>query len=206
MMRAIHFGKVSSWLGLLTILTVVALAMPAPIAAQGEEPEEPSGEHEKGAEHAEKHGEEHEFHKNHFAVFVGFTEAVEEHAAGPHGETHSSGSSGGSDDPDFTIGLDYERRLTKLFGFGAMLDVVVEGRREFLLGPIAFLHPFGGAKFFAAPLWERVEESGDDEFVVRVGAAWDFEIGKYSLAPYAAYDMSEEHDIWVLGVAIGRGF
>ena len=31
-----------------------------------------------------------------------------------------------------------------------MFDFVVEGRREWLLGPIGFLHPYKGLKLFAA--------------------------------------------------------
>ena len=74
-------GKSGIWPGLITVLTVVALALPGPSAAQEPEEHETAGEHEEGAEH----GEEHEFHKNHFAVFIGSTEAVEEHDDG-HGD------------------------------------------------------------------------------------------------------------------------
>jgi hypothetical protein len=213
---------------LLNIFLVVALAVvSAPLLAEnhdgqaeataeqheaeGTEHAATADGHAEGEEHAAGHGEEHHFHKNHFAVFIGSTEGVEqhgeEHGGNGHGEVHSEGSSGSSkDDPSFTLGLDYERRFSKLFGFGGMMDWVVEDRREFLLGPIGFLHPFGGAKLFAAPLAERVYDTGDWEFVARVGAAWDFHVGQFSVSPTANYDMGEEHDLWVLGVSIGRGW
>lgn len=206
-----------SCLGVVVAL-IVGVSSPALIAAEEPEPpeanceqHEATGEQREGTEeHAEEHGEEHHFHKNHFGVFIGSTEGVEQHGEEHHDTGHgavsSEGSSGGKDDPDFTIGLDYERRLTKLIGIGGMVDFVVEGRREFLLGPIGFLHPFKSAKFFAAPLVERVRETGDWEFVFRVGGLWEFHVGKFSVAPYAGYDISEEHEIWILGVAFGKGW
>jgi hypothetical protein len=69
---------------------------------------------------------------------------------------------------------------------------------QFLLGPIGFLHPFAGSKFWLAPLAERLGETGDWEFVLRVVAAWDIPIGKsgsYSIAPTVNYDISEKHEL-----------
>ena len=223
----------SSWLGVVVVMAMVLLAAPVSLmaedhgstegqheAAAGEE-REATGEVQEGAgeehaaseEHGEAHGEEHHLHKHHFAVILSSTEAVEEHVEEPngdgHGEPHSEGSNGGKDDPDFTIGFDYERRFTQLFGVGGMFDWVVEGRREFLLGPIAFLHPFAGSKFWLAPLAERVRETGDWDLVWRIGAGWDFTIGKsgkYSISPNVNYDITDEHELWVFGVAFGLGF
>ena len=205
------------------ISLVVAMAVASvPLLAEdhAEQHEADAQQHEaEGAEHAamaeehpggEEHGEEHHFHKHHIAVNIASTEGVvehdEEHHGNGHGETRSGGSSGTKDDPSFTLGFDYERRLTKLLGFGGMFDWVVEGRREFLIGPIGFLHPFKGAKLWVAPLAERVRETSDWDFVFRVGVGWDFAVGKWNIAPNANYDMSEKHDLWVLGVAIGRGW
>jgi len=42
--------------------------------------------------------------------------------------------------------------------------------------------------------------------VWRIGAGWDFPVGQYSIAPNINYDITDEHELWVLGVAIGRGF
>ena len=174
----------------LVLVMVVIAGSSATLGAQ-ETQSQPAGEsHEATEEHGEEHGEH--FHKNHLAMFVGSTEA-EEH----HGE---------KGDPDFTLGVDYERRLSPLFGVGGMFDWVVEGRREFLVGPIGFLHPYKGLKFFAAPCYQRIREGEEDNFVFRVGTAWDFEIGKYSLAPNVIYDFAGEHNFLVLGLTIGRGF
>lgn len=194
------------WLGPLVVAAVIVAVSPTQVVAQEHEQEEAAG-----AEH--EAGEEHEFHKHHFAVIISSTESPEEHGeedhSDGHGDTHSEGSSGGKDDPDFTIGFDYERRFTKLFGLGGMIDWVAEGRREFLGGPFAVLHPYKGSKFWVAPLAERVRATGDWELVWRIGVGWDFEIGKsgrYSIAPNVNYDITEEHELWVVGLAIGRGF
>lgn len=215
-----------NWILLLVVAIASVMALPAQLVAQEHEPEEAtSEEHETageehkgtGEEHGEEQGEAHEeghhLHKHHIAIILSVTEAVEEHGeehnGDGHGDTHSEGSSGGKDDPDTTIGFDYERRFTQLFGFGGMVDWVAEGRREFLFGPIAFLHPFGGSKFWVAPLAERVRETKDWDLVWRIGAGWDIPIGKsgkYSIAPNINYDITPEHELWVVGLAIGKGF
>ncbi len=171
---------VAGWLGVITVLAALTLALPARIEAEEQEHHEPTGE-----EH---------FHKNHVAVFVGSTEA-EEH----HGE---------KTDPDFTVGFDYERRFSKLFGAGAMLDFVVEGRREYLVGPLFILHPGMGAKLFAAPCYQSVREGGEVNFVFRSGFGWDFFFGKgkYSVFPSVYYDFAEGQDFLVIGVGFGMGF
>ena len=182
-----------------TLLTVTVLccliAVPGPAAAQHEEPEvqEASGEHEESGEHGEEgeHGG-HEFHKNHFAVFLGSTEA-EEH----HGE---------KGDRDFTLGIDYERRLSKLVGVGAMFDWVAEGNREWSAGVFTFLHVYKGAKILFAPGVHRVREVGDNEYFFRTAFAWDFFVGKISLSPYIAYDFTEGQNFSLFGLAIGTGW
>ena len=79
-------------------------------AAEGEHGQEHGEEHGEEhdgleGEHEEGHGEEHE-HKNHIALFIGSTQAEEEH--------------GERDDPQLTLGLDYERRLTRVFGLAPL--------------------------------------------------------------------------------------
>ena len=156
--------------------------------------DEAAAEHEvagEGQEGSEAHGEEHH-HKNHVAVFIGSTEA-EEH----HGE---------KGDRDFTLGADYERRLNKWFGAGAMVDFVVEGQREYLAGPLFILHAGGHAKIFAAPCYQKVREGDENGFVFRTGFAWDFFFGKYSVYPAIYYDFAEGQDFLVFGVGFGMGF
>ena len=185
----------TGWLGIVAVTAIVSVLVPARLTAM--EPEQHAEEQEQNEttgeeyEGAKAHGEEHH-HKHHMALFIGATEG-EEH----HGE---------KTDPDFTLGFDYERRLSPLFGFGGMLDWVAEGNREVLIGPIGFLHPYKGSKLYAAPCYQRVREGGQDDFVFRVGAAWDFEIGKYSIGLHAIYDFAEEQDFLIVGMGFGMGF
>lgn len=185
------------WLVVIALFVAVSVGTPARVVAEEQEGHEAAGEeHGTAEEHegGEEHGGEHH-HKNHFAVFVGSTEA-EEH----HGE---------KGDPDFTMGLDYERRLNKWFGAGAMLDFVVEGQREYLVGPLFILHAGRNAKLFAAPCYQRVRESDDGAgFAFRMGFSWDFYIrkGKNTIFPAIYYDITEEQNFLVLGVGFGLGW
>jgi hypothetical protein len=168
------------------VVLLGAAAVPAPTMAQHVE-----GEEHEATETHEEHGG-HELHQNHVALFLGSTEG-EEH----HGE---------KGDRDFTIGIDYERRLSKLFGIGAMVDWVAEGNREYLIGVPVFLHVGNGGKFQLAPAYHRVREGDEDGFVFRTAFAWDFYIKKISLAPYIAYDFTDGQDFTVFGLDIGTGW
>ena len=139
----------------------------------------------------EDHGGGHD-HKNHVALFFGSTQA-EEH----HGER---------EDPSFTIGMDYERRLTKRFGVGVMADLVVEGNREFLFGIPLFLHAGKGAKLLAAPCVHKLKGDDEYDYVFRAGLVWDFNVGPGTLAPVVLYDIAEHHDVFVVGLGIGKGW
>ena len=157
----------------------------APVESEGAESEEAGSE-----EHGEAHGEEHEF-KNSVAIFLGTTQAEREH--------------GERDDPQFTIGFDYERILTKHFGVGGILDFVVEGHREAIVAAAAAFHA-GPAKFVLAPGGERVRDSGDWEGIVRFGFMWSFPAGKIHLEPSLFYDVTGEGGTWVGGLTIGKEF
>lgn len=172
------------WAALPVLLCL--FAVPGQVSAQHGEGED----HEATEEHGEHGG--HEFHKNHIAVFLGATEA-EEH----HGEKGN---------PDFTIGIDYERRLSKLFGIGGMIDWVAEGNREYLIGVPVFLHVGKGGKFQLVPAYHQVRVGEEHGFVFRTAFAWDFYINKISLAPYIAYDFVEGQDFTVFGLDIGTGW
>ena len=172
-------------LGILTVLALVCFGS-APAAAQ-QEHLEPAGEHEGTSE---EHGKEH-FHKNHIALFVGSTQAELEH--------------GERDDPQFTLGFDYERRLTTVFGIGALLDFVVEGNREGIVGIPVFLHA-GNLTFQVAVGGERIRDTGDWEAIGRLGALYEFVVGRKTLSPGLFYDITAEGGTWVVGLNIGKGW
>jgi hypothetical protein len=170
------------------LVLALSLAFPMGLTAQEEHGVEHSAESKEDGEHGEAHGH----HKNHVAFFLGSTQA-ELH----HGER---------DDPQFTLGVDYERRLNEYVGVGALLDAVVEGHREVIIGIPLFLHA-GSLKGLIAPGGERVRETGNWEFMTRFGILWEFEISSsWSLAPVVQYDVTEEGGTWVLGLGFGKGF
>ncbi len=139
-------------------------------------------------------GDQHEaghLHKNHFALFLGTTQPDE------HGERT---------DAAFTVGIDYERRLTKLIGVGFLADVVTGGNREYLVGVPLFLHVGKRGKFQLAPGWHKVDEDQAKGLVWRTGFIWDFEVGKNTISPSVYYDITEHENLFVLGVGIGQGW
>lgn len=172
-----------------SLVFAVGVASPGGLAAQ----EEHGGHAADPEDHAAavgEHDEEHH-HKNHVALFVGSTQAELEH--------------GEREDPQFTLGLDYERRLTPVVGVGAVLDLVLEGQREGILGLPVFLHA-GSFTFQIAPGGERIRDGRDWSFVTRLGVLYDFEVGTMTLAPALFYDFTKEGGTWVVGINIGRGF
>lgn len=179
------------------VLVLVLVALPMGLGAQehGEEAAE-SAEHQ-GESHGESHEEsghgedEHGFHKNSIEVFLGSTQA----------EKHG----GERDDPRFTLGFDYERRLSQVFGIGAVLDLVLEGHREGILAATGVAH-WGQAKFILAPGVERVRDGGDTAGVVRFGLMYSFPAGYVHLEPSLFYDVTEEGGTWVLGLSIGHSW
>jgi hypothetical protein len=175
-------------------LLIVALSLIALVAAPGlvvagesESETASSGDHEAAKEHGEKG-----HHKNHVAFFVGSVEA-EEH----HGE---------KGDRDFAIGIDYERRLSKVFGIGVLADWVIEGNREYMIGIPLFLHAGRHAKFELAPAISHLSHSGENQFVFRTGFLWDFPVGKMTLTPAVFYDFTEGQDFFIFGLGVGTGF
>jgi len=133
-----------------------------------------------------------EHHKNDIALFIGTTQS-EEH-------------DGDRDDPNFTLGIDYERRLSRHFGLGLLADFVIEGHREILLGMPLYLHLGKHVRLQAAPAWHKVKDSGDDGYLLRTGLSLDFDIGVGMLSPSVYYDIAEDDNLWVAGLAIGRGW
>lgn len=176
------------WSVVVAGLALASAGLQGIAAAETRQHHEQSGEqHTLSDEHTSEH-----HHGHHMAIFVGVTEAEERE--------------GHKEDPQFTLGFDYERRLSKLFGLGAMFDWVAEGKREILIGPIGFIHPYKGLSVTAAPCYQRARKSGHEGFVFRVGGAWDFQMSKYTISPNLVYDLTKEEDFFVVGVCFGKGF
>jgi len=130
-------------------------------------------------------------HKHHFGLFLGGATRFEEHHDNETG---------------FTIGLDYEYKPLPKWGVGALVEGVAFGdnHRDLAFAfPVSF-HPIEPLKLAAGPGFET--SGSHTEFMVRVSAAYGFEIGKFTLSPEIAVDFVEGAQTLVFGFSIGRGF
>ena len=124
----------------------------------------------------------------------------------------------------FTIGLDYERRLSERHGVGFLADwAATDQEREFIAAVPYFYHPpqLPGLKFIVAPGLEFVGEdvevdAGEGEveietehetlFLVRIGAGYAWELGRFIVGPQVNWDLVDGPDAFVFGVSAGIGF
>ena len=105
---------------------------------------------------------------------------------------------GGSTNKDasaFTIGADYQYRINKIFGVGALIDHAAGDLQSTIIGPALFLHvsPF---EFMVAP----VIENSDDELspVVRLGVGYEIELSVLSIVPSVFMDTERAGEITVV--------
>lgn len=145
-------------------------------------------EHEP-SEHAEhsEHGEQH-LHRHHIAAFFGGTHAEHETA--------------------WTIGADYEYRLSKWVGVGALIDYAGGPLEERIVAGMVVVHPITSlAVGVAAGQDHRVEHGhGENSFVVRVGATYYFEVGRFGIGPSYFLDTTNGETLHVFGITIATGF
>jgi hypothetical protein len=107
------------------------------------------------------------------------------------------------------LGVEYEYRFASRWGAGLLAEGVFRGhadhtREATLFVPLNF-HPRESLKFSVAPGVEFVQE-GDNAFVFRLGAAYEWEFGDYNLAPEVALDFTDESQTAVYGLSLGRRF
>jgi len=157
--------------------------------------------------HLETDAAEGEFHKNHLSLFTGGT------TESTDGETTTS----------FSIGLDYERRLSRLVGLAGGGELAFGGEeRDALVGLYFLLHATEGLVLAAGPGIEfakerhdggevetQQEESGTETKAgLRIGLLYEFEVGqRYSIAPSVYTDFFEgKEPTLVWGLAFGVGF
>ena len=136
-----------------------------------------------GMASAQDENETVEFEKNALELFLGGTYADD-------------------DGTSFSTGLAYERRLNEKVGIGGLVEYT-EGREWVLAVPVNF-HPTESWKLFLAPGLER--EDGENEFMVRLGSSYEFEMGSWTLAPELSFDFVDGDVKTVFGLNFGIGF
>jgi len=137
--------------------------------------------------------EEHHHHENHAGIFVGLTTGL-----GDNSSTY------------FTLGAEYERRLTFIdhrLGAGVLIDTAfAEGEKETLAAGFVAFHPYQGLMILAAAGTVFTGAGDNAVFAVRGGAAYFLELGKVAVGPAVNLDHANGENALVYGVAAGAGF
>lgn len=117
------------------------------------------------------------------------------------GNTHDDGEDG------FTVGLGYEYRLNQLLGIGGMVEYAGGDFKDWVLVVPFALHPYKGWRFFVAP-GVLIHNSNAEEFLFRVGASYEFEIGKkWAITPGINANFIERNrDALIFGLSFGYKF
>lgn len=160
--------------------------------------------HHSNDKHHEKHGHGHHFHKHHVALFMG------------------ASTNFGHDATLATIGIDYEYRFVEKIGAGAVCEYLFDDKTEEIVAGICLVyHPIDNFKILAGPLYQNASHKADDSheghgadhgssssenFGLRVGAGYDFHLGKLSITPTINSDFIDGATILVYGLGLGLGF
>jgi hypothetical protein len=200
-----------AFLRLATALALVCL-LPVCLGAQQEE---------HGA-HAEPSGP-----PPHVPMPQGIETATADETEHGHWHTHHAGfflgASTFKSDTGFTIGGDYEYRLTKYVGIGGQVEHAFGDLKETVVVFPVFFHPGAGLRFGVGPGFEKYagelpsptadddpgEESHDKDFhfVWRMQILYDFPVTeRISLTPSFAIDFQSGRQVYVYGVTLGYGF
>ena len=128
----------------------------------------------------------------------------QEEKEAPEGKSDISlflGASSSSNETAFTIGIDYQYRISRVFGVGAILDYAGGDFKSTLVAPALFMH----VKKLSFTLAPGAEFSDDETIMVlRVGASYEFELSRFSISPSIFYDTERGGDpIWVYGISFG---
>ena len=109
------------------------------------------------------------------------------------------------------LGLEYIRQVTEHWGWGAAIEMEAFGDHHDRLGilvvPVSYF-PNERWRLLAGPGVEFREPGEREHAVFRVGAGYEFEIGKhFTLSPEAVIDfVAGGTTVYVLGFSLGYGF
>jgi len=111
---------------------------------------------------------------------------------------------GHEDESAFTVGGDYEYRVSRLLGVGLILEHAFDPIDATTFLGVFDIHVWRG---FALQTGGGVEWTSDGSNAVgRIGGLYEFELERgFTIAPQVHYDFSKE-DTLVFGVGFGRAF
>ena len=174
--------------------TVLACAGIILLAATAFAAEDDAAEDDAGEERPHHIHGHHKLHPNHIGLFLGVT-------AGGEAEGH------GEESRTATIALDYERRFTRLFGAGAIVEFAGGERRDWATGVSATFRPWQRTKFSLGAGLEHHQGSSNSEALARIGFSYAFEVVPgNSVSPEINLDFVDGETLLVAGVTIGWGF
>ena len=109
------------------------------------------------------------------------------------------------DETAFTLGIDYEYRVSELLGLGFVAEHAFGEVDSTTLIAAADVHLWQG---FAIQLGPGVEFAEGEAFLMgRIGTIYEVELGSgFTIAPQFHYDFSDGEDAVVFGAAFGRAF
>ncbi len=157
----------------------------------------------------EAEAEAHQIHRHHIGLFFGGTSNLKK------------------EETDFTLGFEYEYRLSKKmarWSIGLIGELIFAHKTEYLLVVPVILRVTDAFFIRVGPGVEWAhhnEENGhgdihaaeaangegrETEFFVRVGIGYGFEVGKFSITPTLDFDFFRSRTAIVWGIAIGKGF
>lgn len=109
-----------------------------------------------------------------------------------------------SGDRDLSLGAGYERRFGEKFGLGALVERTDSPGREWVFAVPFLWHVMDPWKVLVAPGIERA--NGNNDYMTRLGASYEFEFGGWTLAPELNFDFVGSETKTVLGVSFGWDF
>lgn len=109
----------------------------------------------------------------------------------------------GRRDNEPSVGIEYERRIGLRLGVGLLIEHTFADE-DFTVFAMPIAVHFDRLKLFAAPGIEDSEIGS--EAMLRLGAEYAFEWGRYEIAPQLDIDFVDGEQVVVAGVAIGLPF
>ena len=106
-------------------------------------------------------------------------------------------------DNGVALGLEYERRLSRVFGVGALVEHTF-GDIDTTVYAVPFAFHHKRWKFVVAPGIEDGDHGSEN--LIRVGAEYAFEVRKWEIAPQFDLDFVDGDSVLVVGAAFGKGF
>lgn len=147
------------------------------------------------AEHQQEKAEAHEKHghaiesRHHVSMFLGGTTLLVPDE---------------SDETAFTLGIDYEYRVSPLIGLGFVAERAFGDIEANTLIAAVDIHIYEGWVVQTGLGFERIDS--ETNRLVRLGVLYEFEFGEYTISPQVHYDATNREDSVVFGFAFGRNF